>query len=107
MDTNDIRWNEQARGKMLEDADRVLREAVLDIAASGPGDDSDAIYANLNSRLKDRFIDYEPGPDVRRFADGIAAGEFAAAQAHDGLRSDPQRITEPVTEPGGETEPTG
>ena len=25
----------------------------------------------------DRFIDYEPGPDLRRYADAIAAGEFA------------------------------
>lgn len=25
----------------------------------------------------DRFIDYEPGPDLRTYADTIARGEFA------------------------------
>lgn len=78
MDTTDIRWNDEARTKILDDADRVLREAVLDIAGSDPGTDADAIYADLNSRLKDRFIDYEPGPDVRKYADAIATGELAA-----------------------------
>ena len=50
---------------------------MLEIAGSDPGTDADAIYANLNSRLKDRFIDYQPGPDVRKYADSIAAGELA------------------------------
>lgn len=76
MDTTAIRWNDEARAKILDDSDRVLREAVLEIAGSDPGTDADAIYADLNSRLKDRFIDYQPGPDVRKYADGIAAGEL-------------------------------
>ena len=28
---------------------------------------------------QDRFIDWEPGPDLRKYADAIAAGEFADA----------------------------
>jgi hypothetical protein len=34
MEPTDIRWNEPARAKILDDADRVLREAVLDVARS-------------------------------------------------------------------------
>ncbi|GAB3137172.1 hypothetical protein [Marisediminicola antarctica] len=81
MNPSDIRWNDEARAKILDDADRVLREAVLDIAGSDPGTNADAIYADLNSRLKDRFIDYEPGPDIRTYADAIAAGEWASPGA--------------------------
>ncbi|TDN91956.1 hypothetical protein [Microbacterium sp. BK668] len=77
MDASEISWNEQARAKILEDSDRVLREAVLDIAGSGGSISSDDAFAQLNARLKDRFIDYEPGPDIRKYADAIAAGEFA------------------------------
>lgn len=77
MEPSEIQWNEPARAKILEDADRLLREAVLDIAGSHDGASSDEAFAELNSRLKDRFIDYEPGPDIRKYADAIAAGEFS------------------------------
>jgi hypothetical protein len=76
MRTEDIRWNEQARAKILDDADRVLREAVVDIARSSAGIDSDEAFRQLTAALKDRFIDWEPGPDLRRYADAIAAGEI-------------------------------
>jgi hypothetical protein len=81
MQTSDITWNDEARAKILDDADRVLREAVQEVASShGPAAaepaDSDAVYAELNRHLKDRFIDYEPGPDVRKYADAIVAGEL-------------------------------
>jgi hypothetical protein len=78
MNSTDIKWNEEARAKVLTDADNVLREAVLDLNGSMQGSSSDEIYAALNDRLKDRFIDYEPGPDVRKYADAIAAGEIDA-----------------------------
>lgn len=81
MQPEDIRWNEPARAKILDDADGVLREAVLDIARSGDDVSSDDAYTELNRRLKDRFIDYEPGPDIRKYADAIAAGEFSATDA--------------------------
>lgn len=77
MEASEIQWNEPARAKILEDADRVLREAVLDIARSNDGVSSDEAFAELNARLKDRFIDYEPGPDIRKYADAIAAGEIS------------------------------
>ena len=78
MDISDVTWNEQARAKILDDADAVLRDAVRSVAASGEISSDDA-FAQLNTLLKDRFIDYEPGPDIRKYADAIAAGEFAAS----------------------------
>ncbi|SDH11629.1 hypothetical protein [Microbacterium pygmaeum] len=78
MKTSEIQWNEPARAKILEDADRVLREAVLEVAGNGDISSDDA-FAALNALLKDRFIDYEPGPDLRKYADAIAAGEVDAS----------------------------
>jgi hypothetical protein len=72
----DIRWNDEARAKILEDSDRVLREAVLELGASMSGGESDAAFAELNARLKDRLIDFEPGPDLRKYADAIVAGDY-------------------------------
>ncbi|MDN3495809.1 hypothetical protein QL996_07715 [Planococcus sp. APC 4015] len=76
MEAEEIRWNEQARAKILEDADRVLREAVVAVAGSPESASSDEAFAALNARLKDRFIDYEPGPDLRKYADAIASGDI-------------------------------
>ena len=77
MDISEVAWNEPARAKILDDADRVLRDAVLEVARSKGEVSSDDAFARLNGLLKDRFIDYEPGPDLRRYADAIAAGDFA------------------------------
>lgn len=71
----DIRWNEQARAKILEDSDRVLRDAVIDLARTRADASSDELFAEINSRMEGRFIDYEPGPDVRKYADAIANGD--------------------------------
>jgi hypothetical protein len=79
MDIADVQWNEQARDKILTDSDRVLQEAVREVAASDAASSSDAAFAELIKRLEGRFIDFEPGPDIRRYADAIAAGEFAGA----------------------------
>ena len=76
MKTSDISWNEPARAKILDDADRVLREAVVDVAKTRPDATADEAFAELNARLKDRFIDYEPGPDLRKYAEAIVAGEI-------------------------------
>lgn len=73
---DDIRWNDEARGKILDDSDRVLREAVLDVAGSHADGSWEDAFAELNARLKDRFIDFEPGPDLRRYAEAIVAGEI-------------------------------
>ncbi len=78
MDISDVAWNEPARAKILEDADAVLRDAVRRVAASGDIS-SDEAFAQLNALLKDRFIDYEPGPDLRKYAEAIAAGEFSSS----------------------------
>ena len=76
MKITDIRWNEPARAKILDDADRVLQEAVVEIARSSTEISSDEAFRQLNEKLKDRFIDWEPGPDLRTYADAIAAGEI-------------------------------
>jgi hypothetical protein len=76
MRIDDIHWNEPARAKILDDADRVLQEAVADVARNVDNPSSDEAFAELTSRMKDRFIDWEPGPDLRTYADAIAAGEI-------------------------------
>lgn len=81
MQESDIRWNEPARAKILDDSDRVLREAVLELSTSMSGESSDAVYAELYKRLEGRFIDFEPGPDVRKYADAIVSGEFSSESA--------------------------
>ncbi|WJL95622.1 hypothetical protein QSU92_17200 [Microbacterium sp. ET2] len=78
MDISDVAWNEPARAKILDDADHVLREAVRKVAEQDEVSSDDA-FAQLNHLLKDRFIDYQPGPDIRTYADAIAAGEFRGA----------------------------
>lgn len=77
MNSSDISWNDEARAKILEDSDRVLREVVLELAKTSEGRSSDEVYADLFSALKDKFIDFEPGPDIRTYADAIVAGEFS------------------------------
>lgn len=76
MKAEEIRWNDEARTKILEDADRVLREAVVDLAATMEGEPWEKPFAEINSRMKGRFIDYEPGPDVRKYAEAISHGEI-------------------------------
>ena len=77
MNSSDISWNDEARAKILEDSDRVLREAVLELAKTSEGRSADEVYADLFSALKDKFIDFKPGPDIRTYADAIVAGEFS------------------------------
>lgn len=84
MRAQDIAWNDEARQKILDDADRVLREAVVGIATDSPGIDADDAFAELTARLKDRFIDWEPGPDLRTYADAIANGEIDTGDSGDG-----------------------
>jgi len=87
MEASDIRWNEEARAKILDDSDRVLREAVIDLAKTRSDASSDDLVAEINARMKDRFIDFEPGPDLRKYADAIVAGEFAHASSSDATGS--------------------
>jgi hypothetical protein len=76
-DLTDVVWNQEARDKILTDADRVLQDAVREVAAEHEGDDWEPAFAALNERLKGRFIDYEPGPDVRKYAEAIARGDYS------------------------------
>jgi len=45
-------------------------------AETGEGDSWEDAFAALNERLKGRFIDYEPGPDVRKYAEAIVRGDY-------------------------------
>lgn len=79
MELQDVTWNEQARDKILLDADRALQEAVRDAAQSLSGKDKDEVYKFLFERLKDQFVDFQPGPDLTKYAEAVAAGELGYA----------------------------
>ncbi|MFY0406642.1 hypothetical protein [Solicola sp. PLA-1-18] len=75
MKASEITWNDEAHAKILDDADRVLREAVVELAGSMQGEPWEQVYEEINARMKGRFIDYQPGPDVRRYAEAVADGD--------------------------------
>ena len=76
MELNDVKWNEQAREKILQDADRALQEAVREAATTMPDGNRDQIYKFLFEKLKDQFVDFQPGPDLSEYADAVANGGF-------------------------------
>ncbi|GAA2177020.1 hypothetical protein GCM10009784_25960 [Arthrobacter parietis] len=76
MKISDVTWNEQAREKILVDADKALQEAVKEAAAAHSGGDRDQVYKFLFEKLQPQFVDFEPGPDLSEYADAIANGEF-------------------------------
>ncbi|MGX5715732.1 hypothetical protein [Arthrobacter sp. MAHUQ-56] len=78
MELQDIKWNEQAREKILLDADRALQEAVREAASSLSGADKDHVYKFLFEKLKDQFVDFQPGPDLTKYAEAVASGELAS-----------------------------
>ena len=79
MELQDIKWNEQAREKILLDADKSLQEAVREAASSLSGAGKDKVYEFLFERLKGQFVDFQPGPDLTKYAEAVAGGEFASA----------------------------
>lgn len=79
MEFSDVKWNEEARGKILQDADRALQDAVREAASSMQDSDRDGIYRFLFEKLKDQFVDFQPGPDLSHYADAIANGELKPA----------------------------
>ncbi|MBM7026608.1 hypothetical protein [Clavibacter zhangzhiyongii] len=76
MQTDEIRWNQEARDKILTDSDRVLQEAVQNAAKELKGEDWETVYQSLFEQLKGRFIDFEPGPDLRKYAEAVSRGEI-------------------------------
>jgi hypothetical protein len=74
--TDEIRWNQEARDKILTDSDRVLQEAVQQAAKELEGQDWETVYQRLFEQLKGRFIDFEPGPDLRKYAEAVSRGEI-------------------------------
>ncbi|MFT2711996.1 hypothetical protein [Clavibacter sp. Sh2126] len=76
MQTDEIRWNQEARDKILDDSDRVLQEAVQQAAKELEGQDWETVYQRLFEQLKGRFIDFEPGPDLRKYAEAVSRGEI-------------------------------
>ncbi|WP_461174370.1 hypothetical protein M1D93_06710 [Arthrobacter sp. Z1-9] len=78
MELKDVTWNEQAREKILLDADRALQEAVRQAAATLSTADKDEVYKFLFEQLKDQFVDFQPGPDLTRYAEAVANGELSS-----------------------------
>ena len=79
MELQDVKWNEQAREKILLDADRALQEAVREAASSLSDAGKDEVYKFLYEKLKPQFVDFQPGPDLTQYAEAVAGGEFSAA----------------------------
>ncbi|MDO9380818.1 MAG: hypothetical protein Q7T56_18395 [Nocardioidaceae bacterium] len=75
MKPSEIAWNDEARTKILQDADGVLRDAVVELAGTMQGEPWEKVYEEINARMKGRFIDYQPGPDVRTYAEAVANGD--------------------------------
>jgi hypothetical protein len=78
VDITDVKWNEQAREKILSDADKALQEAVKEAVATLSGGDRDQVYKFLFEKLQPQFVDFEPGPDLSEYADAVASGKFSA-----------------------------
>ncbi len=76
MNPSEIRWNEQARDKILRDADRVLQEVVLELDEEMSGQPWSDVYEQLFARLQPKFIDFTPGPDLRVYAQAIQDGNI-------------------------------
>ncbi|WJH25646.1 hypothetical protein [Pseudarthrobacter defluvii] len=76
MELQDVKWNEQAREKILLDADRALQEAVREAASSLSGAGKEKVYEFLFEKLKGQFVDFQPGPDLTKYAEAVAGGEF-------------------------------
>lgn len=81
MELNDVKWNEQAREKILMDADRALQEAVREASSSLADADKDEVYKFLFEQLKDQFVDFQPGPDLTRYAEAVANGDFGSGDS--------------------------
>ena len=47
-------------------------------AASHSGSERDKVYKFLFEKLQPQFVDFEPGPDLSKYADAVANGEIAA-----------------------------
>ena len=78
MELKDVSWNEQAREKILLDADRALQEAVREAASSLANAGKDEVYKFLFEQLKDQFVDFQPGPDLTKYAEAVANGEISS-----------------------------
>ena len=81
MELNEVTWNEQAREKILLDADRALQEAVQKAASTLSNADKDEVYKFLFEQLKDQFVDFQPGPDLTRYAEAVVNGDFSSSGA--------------------------
>ncbi len=79
MEASEIRWNEQAREKILHDADRVLRDVVLELAEELSGRPWSDVYEQLFARLQLKFIDFQPGRDLRTYAEATQDDERSSA----------------------------
>ena len=73
MELSTIGWNQEARDKILLDADRALQGAVKEAAETMDGKSRDEVYEFLFEKLKPQFVDFKPGPDLSACADAVAS----------------------------------
>ncbi|GAA1114937.1 hypothetical protein [Arthrobacter flavus] len=77
MNISEVSWNDQAREKILSDADKALQEAVREAASTQGDGDRDQVYKFLFEKLQPQFVDFKPGPDLGKYADAIVNGEIS------------------------------
>ncbi|MHA7239245.1 hypothetical protein [Arthrobacter sp. TMS1-12-1] len=77
MELSTIGWNQEARDKILLDADRALQEAVREAAETLEGKSRDEVYEFLFQKLQPQFVDFKPGPDLSACADAVASGDVS------------------------------
>ncbi len=80
MDLSTIGWNQEARDKILLDADHALQSAVREAVETMDGKSRDEVYEFLFATLKPQFVDFKPGPDLGDCADAVANGEISLEQ---------------------------
>jgi hypothetical protein len=77
MELSTIGWNQEARDKILLDADRALQGAVKEAVETMDGKSRDEVYEFLFQKLQPQFVDFKPGPDLSACADAVANGDVA------------------------------
>ncbi|GAB3521052.1 hypothetical protein [Arthrobacter monumenti] len=76
MNISDVKWNEEARQKILYDADYALQQALREAAQTLPDANRDRVYEFLVGKLEGQFVDFQPGPDLGEYAGAVAAGDI-------------------------------
>lgn len=77
MKIHEVRWNEEARKKILVDADHALQEALRNASNSLPESNRNEVYESVFKELEGQFVDFEPGPDLGDYVDALVEGKLS------------------------------